>query len=40
FAVDVHGVGVRDGAKKPVDMARQRASIERTPPARVDLDDT
>lgn len=39
LAVDVHGVGVRDGAKKPVDMARQRASIERTPPARVDLDD-
>ena len=39
LALDVHGVGVRDGKKKPVDMARQHASIERTPPARVDLDD-
>lgn len=39
LAIDVHGVGVRDGAKKPVDMAREHASIQRTPPARVDLDD-
>lgn len=39
LAIDVHGVGVRDGEKKPVDMARAHASIERTPPTRVDLDD-
>ena len=39
LAIDVHGIGVRDGEKKPVDMARQHASIERTPPARIDLDD-
>lgn len=39
LAIDVHGVGVRDGDKRPVDMARAHASIERTPPARVDLDD-
>ncbi|MDB4942734.1 MAG: hypothetical protein JWP97_2268 [Labilithrix sp.] len=38
-AVDVHGVGARDGEKKPVDLARATASIERTPPARVDLGD-
>jgi len=37
--IDVHGVGMRDGAKKPVDMARQRASLERTPPSRVDLEE-
>jgi hypothetical protein len=39
LAIGVHGIGVRDGEKKPVDMARQHASIERTPPARIDLDD-
>ena len=39
LSIDVHGVGVRDGEKNPVDMARAHASIERTPPARVDLDD-
>lgn len=39
LAIDVHGVGVRDGEKKPVDMARERASIQRTPPSRVDLED-
>ncbi len=39
LALDVHGVGLRDGEKKPVDLARERASIERTPPARVALDD-
>jgi hypothetical protein len=39
LAIDVHGVGVRDGKKMPVDMARDRASIQRTPPSRVDLDD-
>ena len=39
LTLDVHGIGLRDGEKKPVDLARERASIERTPPARVDLDD-
>jgi hypothetical protein len=39
LSIDVHGVGVRDGEKLPVDMARAHASIERTPPARIDLDD-
>ena len=39
LAVDVHGIGLRDGEKKPVDLARARASIQRTPPARIDLDD-
>jgi hypothetical protein len=39
LGIDVHGVGVRDGEKKPVDMARAHASMERTPPVRVDLDD-
>ncbi len=39
LSIDVHGVGIRDGAKKPVDLARARASIERMPPARVDLAD-
>lgn len=39
LGIDVHGVGARDGAKKTVDLAKQRASLERTPPARVDLDE-
>jgi hypothetical protein len=39
LSIDVHGIGVRDGEKNAVDMARARASMERTPPARVDLDD-
>ena len=39
LSIDVHGVGIRDGEKKPVDLARERASIERLPPARVDLAD-
>ncbi|MBS2015765.1 MAG: hypothetical protein JST00_22955 [Deltaproteobacteria bacterium] len=39
LALDVHAVGARDGAKKPVDLTKDRASLERTPPARVDLDD-
>ena len=39
LAIDVHGLGLRDGEKNAVDMARARASMERTPPARVDLDD-
>ncbi len=37
--IDVHGIGARDGARKTVDMTHQRASLERTPPMRVDLDD-
>ena len=36
LAVDVHGVTMRDAAKNPVDMATSHASLERTPPARVD----
>ncbi|MDB4998672.1 MAG: hypothetical protein JWM74_6104 [Myxococcaceae bacterium] len=39
LSIDVHGVGIRDGEKKPVDLARSRASIERKPPSRVDLAD-
>ncbi|HEY8078963.1 MAG TPA: hypothetical protein VIF62_32750, partial [Labilithrix sp.] len=39
LAIDVHGIGMRDGAKNPVDMTREHASLERTPPTRVDLDD-
>ena len=39
LSLDVHGVGLRDGDKKAVDLARERASVERTPPARVDLED-
>ena len=39
LSIDVHGIGVRDGQRMPVDMARERASLDRTPPARVDLDD-
>jgi hypothetical protein len=39
LSIDVHGIGLRDGDKKPVDLARDRASIERLPPARVDLAD-
>jgi len=39
LALDVFGVSMRDGQKKEVDLATQRASLERTPPTRVDLDD-
>jgi hypothetical protein len=39
FVIDVLGVGMRDGEKAAVDMAREHASLERTPPARVDLVD-
>lgn len=39
LAIDVHGVTMRDGQKKPVDMATEHASLDRTPPARVDLED-
>lgn len=38
-AVDVHAVGMRDGDKKPVSMATEHASLQRTPPARVELED-
>jgi hypothetical protein len=37
--VAVHGVTMRDGQKRIVDMATEHASLQRTPPARVDLDD-
>jgi hypothetical protein len=36
LAVDVHGITLRDSANARVDMASERASIERTPPARID----
>jgi hypothetical protein len=39
LSIDVHGVTMRDGQKRPVDMATQHASLQRTPPSRVDLDD-
>ena len=39
LALDVFGVTMRDGQKKDVDLATSRASLERTPPTRVDLDD-
>jgi hypothetical protein len=39
IALDVHGVSARDGKKTAVDFTRDHASLERTPPARVDLDD-
>lgn len=39
LAVDVHAVGMRDGQKRTVDMATERASLQRLPPSRVDLDD-
>ena len=38
-ALDVHGVGMRDGEKRALDLTRDHASLQRTPPARVDLDD-
>ena len=37
--IDVLGVGMRDGEKNAVDLAREHASLERTPPSRVDLVD-
>ncbi len=40
LALEVHGVGMRDGAKRRVDLARDHASVQRTPPTRVDLDDS
>ncbi len=39
IALDVHGIAMRDGAKKRVDLARDHASVQRTPPTRVDLED-
>lgn len=39
IAVDVHGVTMRDGQKHAVDMATEHASLDRSPPSRVDLDD-
>lgn len=38
-SLDVVGVGLRDGARRAVDMAREYASLDRTPPTRVNLDD-
>ncbi|HVH45508.1 MAG TPA: hypothetical protein VM925_24310, partial [Labilithrix sp.] len=37
--IDVHSVMLRDGQRRVVDMATEHASLQRTPPARVDLDD-
>jgi hypothetical protein len=34
--LDVHGIDMRDGAGQLVDMARSHASMERTPPTRVE----
>lgn len=39
IALEVHGIGMRDGARRAVDLAREHASMQRTPPSRVDLDD-
>lgn len=39
ISMDVHGIAMRDGAKATVDLARDHASIQRTPPTRVDLED-
>ncbi len=39
LALDVHGVGMRDGQKRALDLAKEHVSLQRTPPARVDLDD-
>ncbi|HEX3343673.1 MAG TPA: hypothetical protein VHS09_03830, partial [Polyangiaceae bacterium] len=34
--IDVRGIDLRDGTGAPVDMARSHASLERTPPARIE----
>lgn len=39
LAIDVHGVAMRDGQKHPIDLAAEHASLDRTPPSRVDLED-
>lgn len=36
--LDVHGVGFRDGALHDLDLAREHASLARTPPTREDLE--
>ncbi|MDB4992750.1 MAG: hypothetical protein JWM74_182, partial [Myxococcaceae bacterium] len=36
FAIQVLGVGLRDGPQKDVDLAREHASLQRTPPERVE----
>jgi hypothetical protein len=38
-ALDVYGVGMRDGQKHTVELGSEYASLARTPPSRVDLDD-
>lgn len=38
-ALDVHGVGMRDGQRRALDLTRDHASLQRTPPSRTDLDD-
>ncbi len=40
LSVEVRGAGMRDGAGKTVDLARDHASLERTPPTRVEGDET
>jgi hypothetical protein len=39
LVVDVHAVGFRDGRNARMSAAHQRASIQRTPPARMDLEN-
>ena len=36
LTLDVRGIDLRDGAGEVVDMARSHASLERTPPARIE----
>ena len=36
ITIEVIGIGMRDGAKKDVDLARDHASLERTPPERME----
>lgn len=36
IVIDVFGVGMRDGENKDVDLAHEHASLERTPPARLE----
>jgi len=36
LSIDVVGVGVRDGTLKDVDLTREHASLERTPPERIE----
>ncbi|AKV02238.1 hypothetical protein AKJ09_08901 [Labilithrix luteola] len=39
LTIEVHGVGLRDGKNAVVDPTRQHASIDRTPPGRINPDD-